>query len=84
MRSIVPWTRLFDDQQLLLAINTDPDQPRTAWVDLHPRHNPEGKRLACLYSSDPAEIGQELEVRAAGERRVASLRVPAGGFCIYE
>jgi len=84
MRSIVPWTRLFDDQQMLVALNTDPDQARAAWVSLYPRLNPEGKRLTCLYSSDPAQIGQELLVQAAGERRVVNLRVPAGGFCIYE
>jgi hypothetical protein len=24
IRSVVPWSRLFNDQELLLAINTDP------------------------------------------------------------
>lgn len=84
MRSIVPWTRLFDDMQLLVALNTDPDQARSAWISMFPRLNPEGKPLTCLYSSDPAQIGEQLTVQAAGERRMLNLRVPAAGFCIYE
>jgi glycosidase len=30
IRSVVPWSRIFSDQELLVAMNTDPDQPRTA------------------------------------------------------
>ena len=26
IRSVVPWSRIFNDQEMLLAINTDPDQ----------------------------------------------------------
>jgi hypothetical protein len=28
----VPWSRIFNGKEVLLAINTDYDQPRTAWV----------------------------------------------------
>jgi glycosidase len=84
MLSIVPWSRLFDDQHILAAINTDPDHPRTAWVSLDPASAPEGRRLTCLYSTDPAQIGQEMEARTAGERRVVQLSVPAAGFVVYE
>jgi glycosidase len=84
MLSVVPWTRLFDDQHLLAAINTDPDNPRSAWVDLEPDLYPAGARLTCLYSSDPAQIGQELAVQAVGERRAVLLEVPEAGFVVYE
>ena len=84
MLSVVPWTRSFDDQHLLLAINTDPDQPRTAWVSLDPDEDPAGTRLTCLYSSSPGQVGQELTVRAIGDRAQVSLSVPAAGFVIYE
>ena len=53
MLSVVPWTRSFDDQDLLLAINTDPHQPRYAWVSLDPIAYPAGAPLTCLYSSAP-------------------------------
>jgi len=84
MLSIVPWTRSFDDQRLLLAINTDPEQPRTAWVSLDPVENLAGARLTCLYSNAPEQVGQELTVQASGEDAVVSLDVPAAGFVIYE
>jgi hypothetical protein len=84
MLSVVPWTRSFDDQHLLLAINTDPDRPQTAWVNLNPFENPAGARLTCLYSSAPGQVGQGLAVQAVGDRALVSLNVPAAGFVIYE
>jgi glycosidase len=84
MLSIVPWSRTFADQSLLLALSTDPDASRTAWVDLDPRLYPSGAHLNCLYSSDPAQIGQALEVQQAGERHVVRLSLPAAGFVIFE
>jgi len=84
MRSVVPWMRLFDDQQILLAINTDPDHPRSAWVSLKTGKFNEGASLKCLYSSNAAQVGQELAVQVTGERRVVNLSVPAAGFVIYE
>jgi len=84
MLSVIPWSRLFDDQYLLVAINTDPDNQRTAWVDLEPELNPTGSRLTCLYSSAPAQIGQELTVEASGERRAVSLEVPKAGCVVFK
>jgi glycosidase len=84
MLSVVPWTRHFDDQQILLAINTDPDQPRTAWVDLEAGINLTGAQRACLYSTDPAQVGQLLTVQPAGDRRVVQLTAPAAGFVVFE
>ena len=87
MRSIVPWSRLFDDQHMLAAINTDPDAPRTAWVDLQLHFSPAGgqvTQMTCLYSSDPAQIGQVLTVQEVGGRHAVQLTVPAAGFVVFE
>jgi len=84
MLSVVPWTRLFDDQHLLAAINTDPDNPRTAWVDLEPDQCPVEARLTCLYSTDPAQIGQELVVEVIAGRNAVQLSVPSAGFVVFE
>src|SRR5207302_1585594 len=32
IRSIIPWSRILCDMEILLAINTDPDNYKTAWV----------------------------------------------------
>jgi glycosidase len=84
LRSVVPWSRSFDDQILLLAINTDPDQPLTVWVDVDARANPAGKVLHCLYATGGIEAAPPLAVQAFGDRRVVQLMVPAAGFVIYE
>jgi glycosidase len=88
MLSVVPWMRLFDDQQLLLALNTDPVQPRTAWVSLKTGLGdppfPARRRLARLYPADSAQPGTELVVQTAGERQVVQLTLPPAGFAIYE
>ncbi len=84
MRSVVPWSRSFDDENLLLAINTDPDQARTAWVDLDANANPAGKRLTCIFATTPDQIGHEGTVQESGDRRLVNLTVPAAGFVIYE
>jgi glycosidase len=84
MKTIVPWTRSFDDQELVLAINTDPDQGTTIWVDLDPDVYPAGKTITCLYATSADQIGQQLTVQAIGERRAIHLTVPGAGFVVYE
>jgi hypothetical protein len=84
MRSIVPWSRLFDDGELLLAINTDPDQPLTAWCQVESSLHQPGKQMECHYSTDASQVGGTLEVQRRGERLVVQLSVPAAGFVIYE
>ena len=85
IRSVVPWSRIFSDQELLLAMNTDPDQPRTAWVivdyDLHRT----GDHVQCLYTTDPSQEGQELIITdVLPDIKAVLLTVPAAGFVIYE
>ena len=84
MKAIVPWSRSFDDQELILAINTNPDSPSNAWVDLNPVAYPTGKVMTCLFSTDVGQVGQHLTVQENGVRRVIHLTVPAAGFVVYE
>jgi glycosidase len=83
LRSVVAWSRLLSDREVLLAINTDADQPRSAWVTLDSSLHAEGQRLTCLYSTDPAQSGATTEV-ARRNGMAASLTVPAAGFVIFE
>jgi glycosidase len=84
MLSVVPWSRSFDDQNLLLALNTDPNQSRSAWVDLDANNYPAEVQLQCLYSTDPAQIGKRLSVQVSSGRSVVKLDVPAAGFVVFE
>ncbi len=82
IRSVVPWSRIFDDQEILLAINTDPRARQTAWVTIDHGLHAVGGKLRCLYSTDPAAIGSEVTIEARNGQ-AAQLSVPAAGFVIY-
>jgi glycosidase len=83
IRSIVPWSRILDETELVLAINTDAEGPRTAWVTIDASLHRTGDRLQCVYSTDSADIGRAVIVEARNGRAV-QLTVPAAGFVIYE
>jgi glycosidase len=82
MRSVVPWSRIFNDQEMLLAINTDYDHPTTAWVTIDNGLHQTGDQLRCLYSTDATQVGQRLTVEARNGKAV-SVTVPAAGFVIF-
>ena len=85
MHSIVPWSRLHDRSEVLLAINTDTTSPRTAWVVVDRDVNPIGKTLSCLYSTEPPpDLGGSMTVSETSDgKRVVELTVPPAGFVIY-
>ena len=82
IRSLVPWSRLFADEELLLAINTDPDRERAAWVTIDAGLHPGVGALICLYSSDPEQIGGDAVVEPRNGKAVW-IKVPPGGFVVY-
>lgn len=68
---------------MLLAINTDYDQPRTAWVTIDNELHKAGDELKCVYSTDPAQIGQSVTIEARNGKAVL-VTVPVAGFVIFE
>ena len=82
LRSVVAWSRIFNDDEVLCAINTDPDRSRTAFVTIDDRLHAAGSRLTCVYSTDPNEIDRTLDVESRNGKAV-KLSVPAAGFVIY-
>jgi len=82
LRSVVPWSRIFDDREVLLAVNTDPRQARTAWVTIDDSLNRAGDHLTCLYSTDGGQVGKDVTVEARNGKAVL-LTVPAAGVAAY-
>jgi glycosidase len=82
IRSVVPWSRIFNNQEMLLAINTDYDQPKTAWVTIDYNLHQTGSVLKCLYSTDAQQIGQSVTVEARNGKAVL-ITVPSAGFVIF-
>lgn len=83
IRSVVPWSRIFNNQEVLLAINTDYFQPRTAWITIDNGLHNAGDELHCIYSTDKEQLAQRVTVEARNGKAVL-LTVPAAGFIIFE
>ncbi|MBC7923755.1 MAG: alpha-amylase [Ferruginibacter sp.] len=83
IRSIVPWSRILSSEELVLAINTDPDQARTAWVTIDASLHKPGDLLTCIYSTDLAQIGTQAPIEPRNGLS-ARLTVPAAGFIVFE
>jgi hypothetical protein len=83
IRSVVAWSRIFHEREVLIAVNTDFSAPRTAWVTIDARLHAVGHHLTCRYSTDGAQIGSTTAVAA---RNGAAVRftVPPAGLVIFE
>jgi glycosidase len=83
IRSLVPWSRILSDQEIVLAINTDANNSRTAWVTIDASLHKAGGSLTCIYSTEAAQIGTKANIEARNGLAV-SLTVPAAGCIIFE
>lgn len=82
MLSVVGWSRIFNNREMLLALNTDSYNARSAWVTVDDGLNREGNILKCLYSTDKKQVGQGLQIERKNGKAVF-LNVPPAGFVIF-
>ena len=91
--SLVTWSRVMGDHELLLAINTDEREKREAYTTLNPNLRKPGDELQLLFSWTP-ERGVEsvdspryasrcLKVERRGEVTCAELALGPASFAIY-
>ena len=83
MRAIVPWSRIFADHEVLVAINTNPAAPEAAWVTIDASLHRPGDELRCVFSTDTAEEGTVAAVEGRNGCAVR-ISVPPAGFVVYE
>ena len=83
IRSIVPWSRILDTQEIVVAINTDYNRALTAWTTIDNDLNAVGSAYSCIYSTDGNQIGARTAV-AARNGKAIQITVPAAGCVIYK
>jgi glycosidase len=81
IRSIIAWSRIFNDREVLCAINTDENHDRQAWVTIDNGIHKAGDMLECLYSS--GSPGNAIQAHFINGRTVVLLAVQKAGFVIY-
>ena len=83
MRSVVPWSRILDRTEILLAVNTDSDEARSVSVIVDRDLHAPGTTMQCLYSTELAEVGGSIAVTEKPDgKRVVDLTMPITGFVI--
>lgn len=83
IHSVVPWSRILDQQEVVAAINTDYNNARTAWVTVDSGLHNLNRPFVCLYSTDGSQIGSEVKT-AARNGKAVQLTVPAAGCSIWK
>jgi hypothetical protein len=87
MRSLVCWSRLFIDQEVLVALNTDEAQPVTAYSTVAPTFRVEGDQFRRIFWNAPKPAAPPADTLTV-ERRNGPLAVrmtlPPAGFAIYQ
>jgi hypothetical protein len=87
MRSLVCWSRLLVDQEVLVAVNTDEGQPVTAYSTVAPTFRMEGDRFNRIFWYAPrpgAEPPPALTVERTGGLLAVRMTLPPAGFAIYQ
>lgn len=85
MLSIVAFSRIFNDEEVLVALNTDRERDTTAWVTLDKElHSMAGapSHLTCLYSSNAFDQGQHIVIEDRNGK-AARITLGAAGFAIF-
>jgi hypothetical protein len=87
MRSIVAWSRLFVDQEILVAFSTDQEQSLAVHSTVAPRFRAEGDRFSLIFWHAPHPAvppPSEITVERKGGPLAVRLVVPPAGFVMYE
>jgi glycosidase len=88
MRSLVSWSLLFIDEEVLVAFNTDEAQPVTVYSTVAPIFQVEGDKLHLIFwyapnpSSEPPP--PSLTVERKGELLAVRMTLPPAGFVLYQ
>jgi glycosidase len=87
MRSLVAWSRLFVDQEVLVAVNTDETQPVSAFATVAPPFRVEGDQFHLIFWYAPKHAApppSSLTVERSNGPLAVRMTLPAAGFAIYQ
>ena len=82
MLTVVPWSRILSNREVLCAVNTDPDRAATTWVTIENSLHNTGDSLTCVFSTDQTMLNKTIMVQARNGKAV-QLTVPPAGFVVY-
>jgi hypothetical protein len=84
MTSVVAWSRILNNVEVLCAINTDVKEEKSAWVTIDAEINAEGDELKVLFDEDDVDIAKTLQVEKRDDRSVVHVTIPPAGFLMFK
>lgn len=81
MTSIVAWSRIMANREVVCAINTDCNASRSGWVTIDSSLHLLGDEYKYVYSTDAGKLGIETAVLARNGLAI-EIEVPPAGFVI--
>ena len=88
--SIIAWSRVFDDQEILVAINTSLKETITKWVTVDGTLTVAGDRFTCIYDNlCPGTTGlncpdkSQAVIALPSGRKVIRLTMERGGLLVF-
>ena len=88
MRSLASWSRLFIDEEVLVALNTDETQPVTVYSTVAPIFRVEGDQLRLIFWYAPKPSSESppssLTVERKSELLAVRMTLPPAGFVMYQ
>lgn len=81
MTSIVAWSRIMSNREVVCAINTDLAVRRTAWITVDSALHSVGDKFQVAYSTDQNQQGSEVAAEARNGLAI-SIDIPPAGFVI--
>jgi hypothetical protein len=86
MRSLVCWSRLFVDQEVLVALNTDEANSVTAYSTVAPKFREAGDEFHLIFWHAPKSVAappSTLTVERRNGPLAVRITLPPAGFVIY-
>lgn len=80
IRSVIAWSRVLDNEEIIIAMNTDTVNSLSVWVTIDNNLNKAGDVYTCIYPVDPLLPSTVVEERNG---KAIFIGVPKAGFVIY-
>jgi glycosidase len=88
IRSLVSWSRLFIDQEVLVALNTDESQTVSAYSTVVPTFRLQGDEFHLIFwyapGQDASPPPSPLTVEQKNKQLAVRMTLPPGGFAVYQ
>jgi hypothetical protein len=79
--TVVAWSRILADREIVCAFNNDPGASRTVWVTVDAGLNDAVAAYGYDHSSEPGAIGTTTPVEPRNGRAI-EVRLPPAGFAV--